>query len=194
VLTPVVDTLIARSDVDPGSLLAYGISQAGFWLPRALAFEHRFVAAVADPGAVDLLPSWTQHLPAELVELLTAGEKDRFNAIMREINRDPVTARIFAFRSRPYGISDPFDFFTELSRYTLFDVVDRIRTPLLVLDPDDEQFWPGQSQQLFDLVQGPKEIVRFTSAQGANWHCQPMGRRITDVQMFDFLERRLRDR
>ena len=56
VLTPVVDTLVARGDVDPGALVAYGISQAGYWLPRALAFEHRFVAAVADPGVFDCRP------------------------------------------------------------------------------------------------------------------------------------------
>ncbi len=194
VLTPVVDTLVARPDVDPATLLAYGISQAGFWLPRALAFEHRFVAAVVDPGAVDLLPSWTQHLPREAVDLLSAGDKERFNASMNEFNRDPVVARIFAFRSRPYGISDPFEFFTEMGRYTLYDVVDAIRTPMLVIDPDDEQFWPGQSQQLYDLLPGPKELARFTRAEGANWHCQPLGRRITDVRMFDFFDRSLRGR
>ena len=33
----------------PG-LALYGISQAGYWVPRALAFEHRIAAAVADPG------------------------------------------------------------------------------------------------------------------------------------------------
>ena len=49
VLTPVVDTLSNRPDVDPDALTAYGISQAGYWLPRALAFERRFVAACADP-------------------------------------------------------------------------------------------------------------------------------------------------
>ena len=46
VLSPVVDHLIDRSDVDADALLAYAISQGGYWLPRALAFEHRFVAAV----------------------------------------------------------------------------------------------------------------------------------------------------
>ncbi|HEV7653501.1 MAG TPA: dipeptidyl aminopeptidase, partial [Mycobacteriales bacterium] len=35
-LTPVVDTLVERSDVDAAGLLAYGVSQGGYWLPRAL--------------------------------------------------------------------------------------------------------------------------------------------------------------
>ena len=42
VLTPVVDLLVAWPDVDAEALLAYGISQGGYGLPRALAFEHRF--------------------------------------------------------------------------------------------------------------------------------------------------------
>jgi hypothetical protein len=50
VLTPVVDALVARPDVDANALTAYAISQGGYWLPRALAFEHRIVAAVADGG------------------------------------------------------------------------------------------------------------------------------------------------
>jgi len=44
VLTPVIDELITRPDVDPDGLLGYGISQGGYWLPRALAFEQAVVA------------------------------------------------------------------------------------------------------------------------------------------------------
>jgi dipeptidyl aminopeptidase/acylaminoacyl peptidase len=50
VITPVVDFLLARPDVDPARIVLYGISQAGYWVPRALAFEHRIAAAIADPG------------------------------------------------------------------------------------------------------------------------------------------------
>jgi len=46
VLTPVVDFLLARDDVDADKLTLYGVSQAGYWVPRALAFEHRFAAAL----------------------------------------------------------------------------------------------------------------------------------------------------
>ncbi|MGW5433783.1 alpha/beta hydrolase family protein [Streptomyces sp. NPDC004059] len=49
VVTPLVDFLPARPDVDPRRIALAGISQAGYWVPRALAFEHRITAAVADP-------------------------------------------------------------------------------------------------------------------------------------------------
>ena len=41
----------------------YGISQAGYWVPRALAFEHRMAAAIVDPGVDDVSTSWLGHLP-----------------------------------------------------------------------------------------------------------------------------------
>jgi hypothetical protein len=37
VLTPVIDTLVARPDVDASALAGYGISQGGFW--RAIACQ-----------------------------------------------------------------------------------------------------------------------------------------------------------
>jgi hypothetical protein len=50
VITSVVDFLLARPDMDPARIALRGISQAGYWMPRALAFEHRIAAAIADPG------------------------------------------------------------------------------------------------------------------------------------------------
>ncbi|WP_426756757.1 alpha/beta hydrolase family protein [Myxococcus sp. Y35] len=191
VLTPVVDVLVSRADVDARALLAYGISQGGFWLPRALAFEHRFVAAVADPGVMDVSTSWTSNLPPELVALLRAGDREAFNEAMRQADADPVLARVLAFRSRPYGMRTPFDTFTEVGRYHLRDVVDRITTPLLITDPDDEQFWPGQSQALYHALPGEKALARFRREDGANFHCQPLGRTLTDARMFDFFAERL---
>jgi hypothetical protein len=191
VLTPVVDALLGRPDVDAAALTAYGISQAGYWLPRALAFEHRFVAAVADPGVVDVSTSWTAHLPPEMLELLGTGQKDMFDGYMAEIDEDPEAARTFAFRARPFGITSPFDLFTEVRRYSLREVAHQIRTPLLITDPQDEQFWPGQSHQLATLLRTPHEMVEFGVADGANFHCQPLARRLTSQRMFDWLSGQL---
>ena len=40
---------------------------------------------------------------------------------------------------------------------------------------------------LYDLLPGEKEIIEFTQAQGANFHCQPTGRQLTHTQMLDWL-------
>jgi hypothetical protein len=191
VLTPVIDAIVARPDVDASALTGYGISQAGYWLPRALAFEHRLVAAVADPGVVDVSTSWMSFLPPEMVALLDGGQKDTFNGYMAQIGDDPATAREFAFRARPYGITDPYEMFTAVRTYTLRDVAANIRTPLLITSPEDEQFWPGQSDELADLLTAPHDTVTFSRAEGANWHCEPLGRRLTAARMFNWLQARM---
>ena len=97
-----------------------------------------------------------------MIELLDAGEKDEFNGIMAQVDADPAMAeRRIAFRARPYGITRPVRrVHRGRASTTLRDVVGQISTPLLITDPQDEQFWPGQSEQLFDLLPGPKEIRR----------------------------------
>ncbi|MEQ3551616.1 hypothetical protein WIS52_14165 [Pseudonocardia nematodicida] len=191
VLTPVVDALVARRDVDARALTAYGVSQAGYWLPRALAFEHRFVAAVADPGVVDVSTSWTAFLPPEMTALLDAGRRAEFDGYMAQAGGDPATAREFAFRARPYGITDPYDLFTAVRGYHLRDVADRIRTPLLITSPDREQFWPGQSEQLAALLTAPHEVAAFSAVDGADVHCEPLARRYAAMRMFAWLVGRL---
>jgi hypothetical protein len=185
VLTPVIDALVARPDVDADRLTGYGISQGGYWLPRALAFEHRLKAAVADGGVVDVSRTWNKNLPPQMLDLLRDGQKDTFNGIMASIGGDPAQEREFAFRSRPYGQDNPFDTFRVVQQFRLGDEVPDIRTPMLVLAPDDDQFFAGQ--ELYDRLPGEKKLVHFTAATGANWHCQPLARQQTHRAMFEFL-------
>lgn len=56
VVTPLVDWLSARPDVDTGKIALTGLSMAGDLAPRAAAFEHRIAALVAMPGV--LSPGW----------------------------------------------------------------------------------------------------------------------------------------
>jgi hypothetical protein len=193
VLTPVIDFLVARPEVDASALTGYGISQGGYWLTRAIAFERRLVAAVADPGVVDVSEGWIAHLPPALRYLLNSGQKEAFNTAMdqAQADADPATTRTMAFRAKPYGITDPFDLFTEIRKYQVRDVAEQITTPMLILDPDNEQFFPGQSRQLYDRLPGEKAIVKFTQPDGANFHCQPTGRRLTHTQMLDWLTEHL---
>jgi hypothetical protein len=183
--------MVARPDVDAGRIGLIGVSQAGFWVPRTLAFEHRFAAAVADPGVVDVSTSWTDHLPTHVMAQLAEGKREAFDRNMRMgLKLSHKAAAVLAFRSAPYGMKDasPFDLFRTVQGYRLGDEVAGITTPLLVTDPENEQFWPGQAQKLYDRLPGPKEIVRFTAHEGADRHCEPMGPLTRDARIFDWLD------
>lgn len=73
VVTPVVDFALSLAGVDAKRIAIQGISQGGYWVPRAVAFEKRIAAAIADPGVVDVSSSWTATLPPPLLELLKAA-------------------------------------------------------------------------------------------------------------------------
>ena len=190
-LTPVVDAMLARADVDSDRMAVIGISQGGFWVPRALAFEHRLAAAVADGGVVDISRSWLAPLPAALREMLETGQKDAFDATVRKSEAaNPAAAAALEFRGRPYGITSGsrYDLFKAVSAYRLGDEVNNIATPMLICDPDDDQFLPGQSPELYERLPGEKKLVRFTVEEGAHRHCEPMGLAVRDARIFDWLE------
>jgi hypothetical protein len=76
-----------------------------------------------------------------------------------------------------------------VSAYRLGDEVEHITTPFLIPDPDGEQFWPGQSRRLYDMLPGERELVRFTDATGAGRHCEPLASAQRDDRVFDRLAR-----
>ncbi|MEU0540195.1 alpha/beta fold hydrolase [Nocardia sp. NPDC005978] len=196
VLTPVVDFLLERPDVDGDRLALYGVSQGGYWIAQALTKEHRFAAAIADPGVVDVASSWRGNIPGSLLETFEAGKKRRFDRYMFwGMKASSQTNRTWTFRARPYRQSSYFDTLTEVHRYTLTATdAAHITTPLFITDPENEQFWPGQSQRLATITGGPSHLCKFTAAEGASFHCQPMALRLTHQRMFDWLDDQLSTR
>ena len=70
VLTPVFEFVAGLDGVEAARIAVYGISQGSYWVARAIAFEHRYAAAITDPGVVDVSASWTSQLPKSLMKLL----------------------------------------------------------------------------------------------------------------------------
>ncbi len=190
VITPVVDYLLTRKDVDSNGIVLSGYSQGGYWVPRAVAFEKRIAAAVADPGVVRVDTSWRSHLPQVMIDLLDAAQDEEFDGYFTEaMKQEPDVRRTLPKRMEPYGTSSMAALLRELEKWDLTDVAGQIECPILITDPEDEQFWPGQSQQLFDLVGSEtKELATFTAAEGANWHCEPMAPQLRAQRTFDWLE------
>ncbi|TDD87375.1 dipeptidyl aminopeptidase [Actinomadura darangshiensis] len=187
VIGPVVDAALHRPDVDPQRLALYAVSQGGYWAPRALAFEHRFAAAVIDGGVVDVSAAWHAVLSPELKAMLDAGQRDRFNATMDLA--PPNAKRIITWRAKPFGLPSVYDVYLEVPRYRITpELAAQITTPVLVADPDDEKYFAGQPKRLYDMLPGEKELVHFTEAEGAAGHCQPMARALAAQRFFDFLD------
>jgi pimeloyl-ACP methyl ester carboxylesterase len=187
VITPVVDYALTRPEVDPKRIALQGISQGGFWVPRALAFEKRIAAGIADPGVVDVSTSWTAALPKPMVELLKAGRKTEFDGYLAKSLSESAKSYL-NFRMRPYGFTSYYDTFKAALDYNLADVAKNIRCPMLITEPANESFWPGQSRQLYDLLTSPRKLVHFSENDGADLHCEPKGIGIRDLRVFNWLD------
>jgi dienelactone hydrolase len=191
VITPLVDFLSERPEVDESQIVLYGTSQGGYWVPRAAAFEHRLAAVVADPGVVDVSTKWKENIPKELVALLESGNEEAFTAAMTAARSQwgPAMQQEVAWRAKPYG-DQPSDYatFKRVEEFRLGELIKDIKAPIMITDPEGEQFWEGQSQELFDGVTGTKVIVPFTKAEGADLHIEPMGRSLLEQRMYDWLD------
>ncbi len=191
VITPVMDYALSRRDVDPKRIALQGISQGGYWVPRALAFEKRIAAGIADPGVVDVSTSWMKSIPRPLVELLQAGRKQEFDSYLAK-GTTPADRGYLDFRIRPFGFTSYYDTYHAVQEYNLHGVAEKISCPMLITEPANEAYWPGQSQELYDLLKGPKKLVPFSEADGADLHCEVKGTGIRDLRVFNWLDETLR--
>ncbi|MFJ2472623.1 alpha/beta hydrolase family protein [Streptomyces sp. NPDC087659] len=198
VVGPLIDWLSKRSDVDTSKIGLTGLSMAGDLAPRAAAFEDRIAALVAMPGCVD---PWLG-FPAEIRQILTPSKEETNQIWNKEVvpQLPPDAAATMKKRFEPFSIPAMLaaregklftDFYTPAKRIQslkITDVVPRIKMPTLVLDYEDEQFYPGQPQQMFDALTAPKDYVKLTAAQGAQLHCSPMAPQLHCEVVFDWLQ------
>lgn len=197
VVTPVVDYLLTRADVDPDKLVLTGVSQGGYWAPRAAAFEQRLAAVVADPGTVQVWTSWTANMPPDVTQGLFETSGAEQEQIAKELDEganemmasNPIVAFTLKFRMYPFGTDSLSAALLQAHEMDLTDVAAQITMPILICDPEGEQFWPGQSQQLYDMVSSEtKLLAKFTAAEGADLHCEPKAMGLRNQVIFDWLD------
>src|ERR1022692_4891191 len=92
------------------------------------------------------------------------------------------------FRMRPFGMTSYYDAFHAVREYNLSEVASRIKCPMLITDPEGEQFFPGQARKLYDALECPKAIVHFTREQGADQHCEVAAPGYRDYCIYNWLD------
>ncbi|MCX4539722.1 alpha/beta hydrolase [Streptomyces sp. NBC_01565] len=197
VVTPIVDWLARRQDVDSDRIALTGLSMGGNLVARAAAFEHRLAAVVCEPGCVspwlgfdkelrDIVTAdkeqtnrvWNEEVVPELTPSLAYTVKKRFEIFSVEALREARAGRVFKDLWTPAQVAIGLD---------VTKVVPRIKAPTLVLDYDFEQFYPGQPRQMYDLLRTRREYVKLTQATGAQLHCSPMAPQQHCDVVFDWL-------
>jgi Esterase FrsA-like len=208
VITPVVDYLRSRPEVDHSRIALSGLSMGGELVVRAAAFEHRLAAVVADPGILDL---WliTQSGYGPLASLFVPGAtKNEVNgAWQKELvpKLDAVDRYNLAKDSEAYGVqflraaraghvfSDLYDLGTTAMQFSCVEVAGQVTAPTLVTAYQYDQYVLPASQgaEVYDRLRSPKHYHYFTAAESAQYHCAPMSPQTRNQVVYDWLDHTL---
>jgi dienelactone hydrolase len=182
VVTPVVDYLVKRSDVDPARIALVGFSMGGYLAPRAATAEQRLAAVVADGGVYSVFEGVAEHwihmpnMPATYADFLgfIKYKPEDFNEVAKYVMAYSAGSRWSLIHGMyTFGAATPADYFSKLSEMTLDGKIENIKAPVLVIDSENDTTFPKQPQKLYASLPGTKNrFLMFTAVQGADLHCQ----------------------
>jgi pimeloyl-ACP methyl ester carboxylesterase len=195
VVTPAVDYALTKPDVDGDNLALMGMSMGGFLAARAAAFEHRVRAAIFFDGVYNLHEGMRGLLPKEAVAAFDAGDTVKCEAIIHKGMQNNAGLRWAVTQSVwSFGASGIADLITKMTPYLMEGIAGQIQCPCLVMEGEGDMFLPGQPQKIYDALKTPKQLVKFTSEDGAENHCQSGALAYKDEVVFNWLDETLKVR
>jgi pimeloyl-ACP methyl ester carboxylesterase len=187
VVTPVVDHLVTRPDVDSVRIALYGGSFGGYLAPRTAAFEHRLAACIADAALFDPATLSTKMYPPDIRSALARNDVAVLEPFFNKLQEDTTQRFIFGRGMWVHGAKTPWEYLKMFQAYSLADVARNIQCPTVVDEAENDRR-RGGGKDLYDALQCPKEYVLFAASEGAGEHCEAGAREVFFQKMFDWLD------
>ncbi|RTL70038.1 MAG: alpha/beta fold hydrolase [Pseudonocardiaceae bacterium] len=187
-VTPQIDWLLARPEVDRERIVLMGRSWGGYLAPRAATAEHRIAALVADAPQYTPGPNAEFLLPEQYRDQLYTGNADELNKVLRD---EMAASSEMAFTLNrgmlTHGFATPLDYLRQTKDYTLDGLAPRITCPTLLSTGENDRRG-NDAQPLYDALTVPKEYLRFTNAEGAGEHDETGAELLWSQRVFDWLD------
>jgi predicted alpha/beta-fold hydrolase len=191
VITPVVDYAMSLDFIDKKKVALLGISLGGYLAARAAAFEHRLAACILNGGIFDFSENLYNSMPPQVIELLQENPA-QFNPIIEgEMARNVNVYWFFQNGMWTLQAATPADVMRTITQYTLKGVVQKIKCPTLVIDSEDDRFLKGQPQKVYDQLNSPKTLLKFSPETTAQAHCQMGANAISNESIYSWLDETL---
>jgi alpha-beta hydrolase superfamily lysophospholipase len=188
VVTPVVDYAVTRKEVDPKRIALMGISFGGYLAPRAVAFEKRIKACIANGGIYDF--HMAARLTPEREKALDSreGAEEMDREILARMKTDASLRWVMANGMFTFQAGSPSEWLKMTRPYTMRDIAAKITCPVLIVDSEGDKDLPGQAPKLFDALKAPRDFMLFTKEEGAEEHCQMGAILISNARILDWLD------
>jgi hypothetical protein len=184
----VVDYVTSRPDVDPERLALMGYSQGGFWVTRAVAFEKRIAACVADPLVPDIRRSHYNILQLDP----DAAEIDREHLANLLATSDRITNFATEMAPRmgcPMGVDGLVQMTELVDNYELWGLEDKITCNFLAFNAQYEgRGMFDDATKFFDKMTCPKEFYFGVAGDGNELHCQNNNHSRGGQMIYDWLD------
>jgi len=183
----VVDYLLTRPDVDSARVALYGGSFGGYLAPRAVAFEHRIAACIADAALFDPAALANKMFPPEIANALANNDVAVLEPFFKKLQEDTTQRLILGRGMWVHGATTPWEYFKMLQAYSLADVAKNIQCPTFVSEAENDRR-RGGGKDLYNALRCPKEYVLFPASEGAGEHCEAGAREVFFQKMFGWLD------
>jgi pimeloyl-ACP methyl ester carboxylesterase len=196
VITPVVDYLNTRKDVDTEKIVLGGISYGGLLAPLAATQEHRLAAVLAIDGLVDpqslIVESFNASIP-DSITLYEEGNSTGFDAYVNAVYNLPGTSSSFKWIVDQgiwsFGTSDAYGWLRKMGSIFLNQTtVEQITCPVFVgSGQDDTLGGEGQPEKLANMLGSKAYYQLFKTDVGAGEHTQAGSESLLAMAAFDWV-------
>lgn len=191
VVTPVVDYVFNLTTTDTSKVVLIGYSMGGYLAPRAVAYEHRIVACVANGATYSMYANAIRNNPENIDEILDNADasKEYDENIYAAMEENLFVKWFYTNGIWTFQVNTPSDLMRSMQEYTLENCVQNISCPMLILDSENDALVGNQAEILFDSLTCQKEYILFTEEEGADEHCQMGATQLSNERIFAWLEK-----
>jgi pimeloyl-ACP methyl ester carboxylesterase len=183
-----IDYALSRAEVDPERLALYGISFGGYFAPRAAAHDARIKALVANSPIPDLRAYMVGFVGAELAANPPPLRLEEIDRVPDEKMPPGMKLGLKALFRR-FGVDSFAAWLERMRDFRIGDALQNIRCPSLALVGEGEG---SVAMELFESfsegVGGPVTQRIFTTAEGADSHCQLGNLPLSNAVIYDWLD------
>jgi pimeloyl-ACP methyl ester carboxylesterase len=188
VLGPVVDFALTTPEIDDSKIVHFGYSLGGYLVARYAAHDHRSAAIICNDGMTTFYAAYPP-IPKSTLELIEQNRDDEAHPLLDEMKRNDTNAR-WGLQNGVwvYGVGSAADYIRKTADYTLsIEQIRSIRTPVLILEGEEDKVFEGQAAALAQQLQAPHKHIVLRSADGAGAHCHEGAMYQLHQTVFNFL-------